>query len=72
MFIFMMIGSISMSEEVKWYSRGRVGEEVLSILEQLCEGPFQRSDVEVAAQLQRFGLSAFEAVEEVVKFKEEG
>ncbi len=61
-----------MSEEVKWYSRGRTGEEVLSILEQLCEGPFQLSDTQVAAQLQRFGLSAFEAIEEVVKFKEEG
>lgn len=61
-----------MSEEVKWYCRGQTGEEVLSILEQLCEGPFQRSDADVAAQLQRFGLTAFEAVEEVVKFKEEG
>ena len=61
-----------MSEEVKWYSRGRAGEEVLSILEQLCEGPFQLSETQVAAQLQRFGLTAFEAVEEVVKFKEEG
>ena len=61
-----------MSEEVKWYCRGRAGEEVLSILEQLCEGPFQLSDTQVAAQLQRFGLSAFEAAEEVVKFNEEG
>jgi len=61
-----------MSEEVKWYCRGRAGEEVLGILEQLCEGPFQLSDTQVAAQLQRFGLTAFEAVEEVIKFKEEG
>ena len=60
-----------MSNEVKWYYRGEMGEWVLDHLEVLVDDESQERQDEVAYRLTEI-MSAEEAREEVRMFIEEG
>jgi len=60
-----------MSNEVKWYYRGEMGEWVLDHLEVLVDDESQERQDEVAYRLTEI-MSAEEAREEVRAFIEEG